>query len=81
MGLINNLEKIDYLNENEIQKLDPLTFNGLEILEFIDLSWNHIKELRVDTFDGLTNLYVGRRRECVKIDKNAFNYSKIDFGL
>jgi hypothetical protein len=31
MGLINNLEKIDYLNENEIQKLDPLTFNGLEI--------------------------------------------------
>lgn len=22
-----------------------------------------------------------QRRECVKIDKNAFNYSKIDFGL
>ncbi len=34
MGLINNLEKIDYLNENEIQKLDPLTFNGLEIYWF-----------------------------------------------
>jgi len=63
MGLINNLEKID-LNENEIQKLDPLTFDGLERLEFIDLSWNHIKELHVDTFDGLKNLYVGRRREC-----------------
>ena len=60
---------------NEIKKIDPNTFNGLDNLEWINFSSNQIKEIDPNTFNGLDNLKWIKfsHNEIKKIDPNTFN--------
>lgn len=71
------------LSNNQIRKIDSKIFEGLRILEFLDLSHNEISAIDVSAFDGASiNLLVLTNNFLKKLDfmKGASNILSLDMS-